>query len=64
MVVLLKIKRSDFFQRDSVAILVPRTVKTGKLKLLYFRNETCYGNGSLYKDLLFVYLKPSVNKNS
>ena len=46
------------------SILVSRTLKTGKFKLLYFRNETCYGNGNLYKDLLFVYLQPSVNKNS
>ena len=53
-----------FFQRDSIPILVSRTVKTRKFKLLYFRNETCYGNGNLYKDLFFVYLQPSVNKNS
>ena len=26
-------------------------------------NETHYGTGNLYKDLLFVYLHPSVNKN-
>ena len=51
-------------QRDSIPILVLRTVKTRKFKLLYFRNETCYGNENLYKDLLFVYLQPSVNKNS
>ena len=37
---------------------------TRKFKLLYFRNEPCYGNRNLYKDLLFVYLKPCVNKNS
>ena len=53
-----------FFQRDSIPILVSRTVKTRKFKLLYFRNETCYGNGNLHKDLLFVYLQPSVNTNS
>ena len=64
MVILLKIKRRDFFQRDSIPILVSRTVKTRKFKLLYFRNETSYGNGNLYKDLLFVCLQPSVNKNS
>ena len=58
---LLKIKRRDFFQGDSIPILVSRAVK---FKLLYFRNETCYGNGNLYKDLLFVCLQPSVNKNS
>ena len=33
-------------------------------KLLYFRNETCYGTGNLNKDLFLVYLQPSVNKNS
>ena len=41
-----------------------RTVKTRKFKLLYFRHKTCYENGNLYKDLLFVYLQPSVDKNS
>ena len=64
MVIVLKIKRRYFFQGDSILILVSRTVKTLKFKLLYFRNETCYGNGNLYKDLLFVYFQPSVNKNS
>ena len=64
MVIVLKIKRRDFFQRDSVPILVSRTVKTQEFKLLYFRNETCYGNGNLYKDLFFVYLRLSVKKNS
>ena len=65
MVILLKIKRRDcFFQPDSIPILVSRTVKTGNLKLLYFLNESCYGNGNFFKDLLFVYLQPSVNKNS
>ena len=57
MVTLLKIKRRDFFQRDSIPMLVSRTVKTLKFKLLYLRNETCYGNGNLYKYLLFVYLE-------
>ena len=61
---LLKIKRRGFFQRDSSAILVSRIVKTRTFKLLYFPNETCYGNGDVYKDLLFVCLQPSVNKNS
>ena len=59
----IKERGETFFQRDSIPILVSRTVKTGKFKLLYFRNETCYGNGKLYKDLLFVYLQPGVNKN-
>ena len=52
-----------FFQCDSIPILVSRTVKTRKFKLLYFRKETCYGNRNLYKDFCFVYLQPSVNKN-
>ena len=34
MVILLKIKRTDFFQRDSIRILVSRTVKIRKFKLL------------------------------
>ena len=53
-----------FFQRDGIPILVSRTVKTRKFKLLYIRNETSYGNGNLYKDFVLVYLQPSVNKNS
>ena len=64
MATLLKIKRRDFFQRDNVPILVSCTVKTWKFKLLYFRNETCYGTENLYKDFFVVYLQPSVNKNS
>ena len=59
-----KSRGETFFQRDSILVLVSRTVKTRKFKLLYFRNKTCYGNGNLYKDLLFVYLQPGVNKNS
>ena len=49
-------KRGDFFQWDSISILVSRTMKYQKFTLLYFRNETRYRNGNLYKDLLFVYL--------
>ena len=59
------IRGETLFQRDSIPILVLRTVKTRKLKLSYFRNETCYGTGKMYKDLFFVYLQPStVNKKS
>ena len=57
-------QEETFFKQDSIPILVSRTVKTRKFKLLYFQNETCYGNGNLYKDLFFVCLQPSVNKNS
>ena len=64
MVIPLKIKRRYFFQRDNIPILVSGTRKTRKFKLLYFRNKTCYENENLCKDLLFVYLQPSVNKNS
>ena len=46
-----------------IPILVSRTVKTRKFILLYFRNETCYGNGNVYKDLFFAYLQPSVNRD-
>ena len=59
MVILLKIKR-----RDSIPILVSRTVKTRKFKLLYFQNDACNENGNLWKGLFFVYLQPSVSKNS
>ena len=64
MVKLLKIKRRDFLQGDSIPILVSRTAKTRKFKLLYFRNETCIGAGNLYKDLFPINLQPSVKKNS
>ena len=64
MVKLLKIKRRDFIHRDSIPILVSRTVKTSKFKLLYFRNETCFGAGNLYKDLFSFCLQPRVNRNS
>ena len=56
MVILLKIKRRDFFSTRQHFYF---GIKTRKFKLLYFRNETCYGNGNLYRDLLFVYLQPS-----
>ena len=59
-----KSRGETFFPRDSIPILMSRTVKTRKLKLLYFQNETRYGNGELYKDLLSVYRQSSVNKNS
>ena len=58
MVIVLKIKRRDFFQGNSIPILVSRTVETRKFKVLYFRNE------NLYKHLLFLYFQRSVNKNS
>ena len=61
---LLKIKRRAFFQGDSIPLLVSRTVKTRTFKLLYFRNETCFGAGNLYKDLFPINLQPSVNENS
>ena len=64
MVILLKSRGETIFQGDSIPILVSRTVNTRKFKLLYFRNETCYDNGNLYKDLFFIFLQPSVNKNS
>ena len=57
-----KKERRDFFQRHSILIILSRTVKTMKFKLLYFRNETCYGNGNLNKDLFFVNLQPSLIK--
>ena len=63
MVKLLKIKRRDFSQWDSIPrILVSRIVKTPNFKLPYFRNETCFAAGNLYKDLFSIYLRPSVKK--
>ena len=52
MVISLKIKRRDFFHRDSIPILVSRTVKTQKFRLLYFANETYYGPGDLLKRMV------------
>ena len=45
MVKLLKIKRRDFFEWEIFPILVSSTVKARKFKLLYFRNETSFGDG-------------------
>ena len=56
MVKLRKIKRRDVFQLDSIPILVSHTMKTWKFKLLYFRNETCFGAVNLYRDLFSIYL--------
>ena len=53
MVILLKIKRSDFFQWDSIPILVSCTVKTQKFKLLHFRNETCYSQDWKLRTMCF-----------
>ena len=64
MVKLLKIKGRDIFQQDSILIFVSRSVKTLKFKLFCFRNETCFGAGNFCKDLFFIYLQPSVMKNS
>ena len=47
----------------SFPILLSCTVKTRRMKLLYFRNETCFGAGNLYKDLLSIHPQPSVNTN-
>ena len=49
---------------ETRSVLGSRTVNTRKFKLLYFRNETCFGAENLYKDLFSLYLQPSVNKNS
>ena len=48
------------FLNESIPILVSHTVKTWKFKLLYYRNETSYGTGNLYKDLFFAYIQPSI----
>ena len=40
--------------------------ENSKVQIAVFETcyETCYGTRNLYKDLFFVYLQPSVNKNS
>ena len=55
MVIPPKIKRRDIFstRQHSYFAVTARTVKTRNFKLLYFRNETCYGNGILCKDSHF-----------
>ena len=66
MVILLKIMRRDFFstrQHSHFAFGVMHC-KNSEVQIAVFSNETCYGDGNWYKDLLFVYLQPSVNKNS
>ena len=59
--------------RHQFPILVSRTVKSRMFKSLYFRSETYFGAGNLYKDcegfeprshFFNIYLQPSVNKNS
>ena len=60
MVMLLKIKRR-LFQQDSIPILVSSTVKTQKFKLLYFRNETCYGTGDLFKRMVKLNKKTCIS---
>ena len=66
MVKLLKIKRRDFFQWHSQVAQRSYSGVTHcqKFKLLYFRNERCFGPGNLYKDLFSTYLQPNVYENS
>ena len=61
MVILLKIKRRDFFFNETAFLFWCQAL--WKLLSSNCWNETHYGTGNLYKDLLFVYLHPSVNKN-
>ena len=62
MVIQLKIKKRDFSMRQHSYFGVTHC-ENSEVQFLYFRNETCYWNGNLYKDLRFVYLQPSVKKN-
>jgi len=64
MVILLKIKRRDFFSTRQHSYFGVTDCENLEVQIAVFRNETCCGNGNLQKDLLFVYLQPSVNKNS
>ena len=59
-----KSRGETFLQRDSIPILMSRTVKIRKFKLLYFRNENATEMQTWTKIYIFVYLQPSVNKNS
>ena len=60
MVILPKIKRTDLFSAQHSYVGVTHCENFEDQIAPY---ETCCGNGHLYKDLLFVYLQPSVNKN-
>ena len=65
MVILLKIKRTDYFQRGSIPILASRIVKTQKFKLLFFEMERAAGLETCTKIyILFTAVQPSVIKNS
>ena len=48
-VILLKIKRRDFFSTSSIPILVSRTVKTWKFKLLYYCTFHKHANSKVQK---------------
>ena len=55
MVILLKIKRTGFFQQDSIPILVSRTVKI-RANCCIFEMKHVKEMETCAKDLLFVYL--------
>ena len=65
MVILLKIKRRYFFSTRQRSYFGVTHCENSEVQIaVLVRNETCYRNENLYKDLLFVYLQPSPNKNS
>ena len=62
MVILLKIKRRYFFQRDSIPVLVSRTGKFGSSNCCIFEIKHATGMKTCTK--IDFCLSPSVNKNS
>ena len=54
-----KSRGETFFNQTAFLFWCHARWKLASSNLLYFRNETCYGNGNLCKGLLFVYLQPS-----
>ena len=64
MVILLKIKRRDFFSTRQHSYFGVMHCENSEVQIAVFSKRKCYGNANLGKDLLFVYLQPSVNKNS
>ena len=56
------------FSRDSLCSPKEDSLLAGyensQVQVAVFSKRNIYGNGNLYKDLLFVCLQPSVNKNS
>ena len=63
MVILLKIKRRAFFSTRQHSYFGVTLCENSEVLITVFSKRVLV-NGNLYKDLLFVFLQPSANKNS